>query len=141
MAISADGKCIVSGGADKMVKVWDAATGKDMVTLLEEDAVADVAISADGKRIAARGVKMGKVWDATTGKEISHIHGQQKNRRRRIHLSCDQPGWPTRGLGNLGFQTKGQTGQGGDIGCIDGTAEACPQRRNDGLVYERGSQC
>jgi WD40 repeat protein len=41
---------IVSGGADKTVKVWDTATGQEALTLKGHTAmVRSVALSADGK--------------------------------------------------------------------------------------------
>ena len=33
MAFSPDGRRIVSGGGDKTLKVWDAATGQETLTL------------------------------------------------------------------------------------------------------------
>jgi WD40 repeat protein len=56
-----------SGSRDKTVKVWDAATGQETITLREHtDAVTSVAFSADGKRIvSASADKTIKVWDAS----------------------------------------------------------------------------
>jgi WD40 repeat protein len=72
VAISGDGKRIVSGSYDRTVKVWDAQTGKEALTLQGHwDAVSCVAISADGKRIVSGGWDRKVVlWDAETGKEL-----------------------------------------------------------------------
>ena len=55
MAFSADGKRIVSGsGRTTTVKVWDADTGQEVLTLKGHTGmVTSVAFSADGKRIVS----------------------------------------------------------------------------------------
>ncbi|MEH2321845.1 nSTAND1 domain-containing NTPase, partial [Nostoc sp.] len=77
VAFSPDGKTIVSASDDKTVKLWDAATGKEISTLKgHSDAVISVAFSPDGKTIAsASRDKTVKLWDAATGKEISTLKG------------------------------------------------------------------
>ena len=52
MAFSPDGKRIVTGSGDKTVKVWDAGTGQETLTLKGHTGmVSSVAFSPDGKRI------------------------------------------------------------------------------------------
>jgi WD40 repeat protein len=69
VAFSPDGKRVVTGSADRTVRVWDARTG---TTLLElkgfKDNVNGVAFSPDGTRIIA-GERGGAVtvWDARAG--------------------------------------------------------------------------
>ena len=72
MAFSPDGRWIVSGSYDKTLKVWDATTGREMLTLKgHTKSVSSVAFSPDGKRIASGGYDSTvKVWDATTGREM-----------------------------------------------------------------------
>src|SRR5262245_30651151 len=54
VAISPDGKRIVSGSDDCTVKVWDAGTGKNLLTLKGHTAsVLCVAISSDGNGIVS----------------------------------------------------------------------------------------
>jgi serine/threonine-protein kinase len=71
VAISADGRRAVSGGADKVPRLWDLNTGKE---LRQFDALAaeirSVALSSDG-RSAAAGSADGQVrlWEAATGRE------------------------------------------------------------------------
>ena len=54
MAFSPDGKRIVTGSGDQTVKVWDADTGQEVLTLKGHTAqVTSVAFSPDGKRIVS----------------------------------------------------------------------------------------
>ena len=53
-AYSPDGTRIVSGSEDKTLKVWDARTGQDLLTLKgHTGSVSSVAYSPDGSQIAS----------------------------------------------------------------------------------------
>ena len=77
MAFSPDGKRIVTGSQDRTVKVWDAATGQELLSLKgHTSCVTSVAFSPDGKRIVSGSQdKTVKVWDAATGQEILSLKG------------------------------------------------------------------
>ncbi len=72
VAFSPDGKRIVSGSQDNLVKVWDATNGQETLTFKgHQDVVRSVAFSPDGQRIVSGSWDCPpKVWDATTGQEI-----------------------------------------------------------------------
>ena len=56
MAFSPDGKRLASASGDGTVKVWDAATGQETLTLKgHTGVVSSVAFSPDGKRLASAG--------------------------------------------------------------------------------------
>src|SRR5206468_4258081 len=56
VCFSPDGKHIVSGSLDQTVKVWDAATGQEILSLRgHTGAVTSVCFSPDGKRILSGG--------------------------------------------------------------------------------------
>jgi WD40 repeat protein/serine/threonine protein kinase len=74
VAISPDGKRIVSGSEDRTVKVWDARTGKALLSLEgHTDHVLGVAVSPDGKRVLGQD-KKGRIlaWDARSGRRVSY---------------------------------------------------------------------
>src|SRR5262249_18834135 len=69
VAFSPDGKHLAAGGHDKTVRIWDAETGKETLTLQgHTDTVFCVAYSHDGKRLAsATKNQTVKVWELATG--------------------------------------------------------------------------
>jgi len=72
IAFSPDGATIASAGYDKLVKIWDVATGKVVRTLKEHsDAVYAVAFMPGGHQlVSAAGDRTLKVWDVSTGKRL-----------------------------------------------------------------------
>ncbi|MHC4827615.1 MAG: protein kinase domain-containing protein, partial [Planctomycetota bacterium] len=84
VAISPDGRRIVTGSEDKTAKVWDATTSQELLTLEGHDGyVLSVAFSPDGQRIVTGGGPWGKgkhpgevnVWDAATGRLLHDLQG------------------------------------------------------------------
>ena len=90
VCFSPDGKTIVSGSADKTVRLWDADTGKHLKTLIGHlDTVFSVRFSPDGKTIAtASGDETVRLWDATTGK---HLYTLDKSHRSAVNSVCFSP--------------------------------------------------
>jgi eukaryotic-like serine/threonine-protein kinase len=79
LAMSADGKRIVSGGSwDQTVKVWNADSGQEVLSFRPHAAnIFGVAISGDGKRIVTTGNDLTvNVWDAATAQKVRSIQGR-----------------------------------------------------------------
>ena len=80
VAYSPDGKKIAAAGADRAIRIYDLATGKQLLAIEDHaDWVMDVAWTPDGKKLAsASRDKTSKVFDATTGDSLVtfNSHGQ-----------------------------------------------------------------
>src|SRR5205823_3876483 len=72
VAVSADGAKVVTGGKDKIVRLWNAATGAKERDFPGPGAdILAVALSADGKLLAAAsGDKTVTVWSVGDGKVL-----------------------------------------------------------------------
>jgi WD40 repeat protein len=72
VAWSPDGKLIASGSYDKMVKLWDVASGQELRNLQDHiDAVFAVAFSPNGKRLASGSQdRTVKIWDIASGQRL-----------------------------------------------------------------------
>jgi len=77
VSFSPDGKLLVSGGADKTVKIWDVANGKILRSMRGHDkSVTSVFFSPDGKYVMSGSAdKTVKVWNVDTGEKLQSTEG------------------------------------------------------------------
>jgi WD40 repeat protein len=79
VAVSPDGKRIVSGSEDQTVRVWDATTGAELMTLRgHEREVGPVSFRSNGRKLVSSSMDgTVKVWDAATGAEVMTLAGPE----------------------------------------------------------------
>jgi WD40 repeat protein/serine/threonine protein kinase len=71
VAFSPDGKTVLTGGADRFARLWDATTGKPHLALPHAEVVYAVAFSPDGRSVLTGcGDHTARLWDAATGKRL-----------------------------------------------------------------------
>ena len=77
VAITQDGKYIVSGSDDETIKLWDIQSGKELQSFEgHKNSVRSVAITPDGKHIVSGSFDGTiKLWDIQSGKELQSFEG------------------------------------------------------------------
>jgi WD40 repeat protein len=80
IAVSQDGRYLVSGGYDHTVRVWDIKTGKLHCTLFGHDGgVNGLAFAGDSKILASGSEDTTiKIWDVEEGRELQTLTGHTK---------------------------------------------------------------
>jgi WD40 repeat protein len=124
IAFTPDGKNVVTASFDKTLKVWDAASGKEIKSFGgpqgHQNLVLAVALSPDGQSIASGGAdNTARIWDFPGGKSVREFAGADA--QNAVALSPD--GKTVAGAGKDGsvrlwttadgkqlFELKGHTG-------------------------------
>ncbi len=80
VAVSPDGQRVVSGGNDRTARVWELATGREILTIQHTGQIYAVAFSSDGQQIITGGEdRVARVWNASSGRELLTIVGHTNN--------------------------------------------------------------
>jgi WD40 repeat protein len=79
VAFSSDGKTLVSGDEEGVIRQWNVQTGKEIGPRLGYDAAVTVLVWApDGKSLASAGAcPIVPLWDARTARELRRLSGHQ----------------------------------------------------------------
>jgi WD40 repeat protein len=76
VAVSPDGRFVLTGSLDKTARLWDAATGAEVRRFEHSSYVESVAFSRDGRLIlTGGGDKTAHLWDASNGSELRRFEG------------------------------------------------------------------
>ncbi|MBK7201397.1 MAG: hypothetical protein IPH87_12645, partial [Anaerolineae bacterium] len=97
-AYSPDGKFIITASGDQTARIWEAATGQEVLTLSgHTDNVYSAAYSPDGQFVVtASGRLTTRIWDAATGQSCinsagSHRAGLFGGLQSRRHVKSSPP--------------------------------------------------
>ncbi len=79
MALSGDGKRVVTGSWDKTASLWDAASGKKLQTFAgHTNLIRGVALSGDGKHVLTGSADNTAIlWEAASGKKLQTFEGHK----------------------------------------------------------------
>ncbi len=79
VAVTPDGKYVVSGSRDNTVRLWDLATGREVRRFTgHKNWVGSVAVTPDGRHVVSGSTDTTvRLWDLATGKEVRRFTGHQ----------------------------------------------------------------
>lgn len=87
---TSDGRYLVSCGEDKAIKIWEAATGREIRTLRQSDTITAFAVFPDNQKILA-GDEKGNLhlWNMETGKSLGKFTGKSPGALATVSVSPD----------------------------------------------------
>jgi WD40 repeat protein len=89
VAISPEGDLAVSGSDDRTLRVWDAATGRELVMTRGPEEILAVAFSPDGTKVVSGSAdRTVRLWEATTGQNL-RIFFKHTDRVRAVACAPD----------------------------------------------------
>jgi WD40 repeat protein len=79
VSFSPDGRRILTSAADKTARIWDAATGQQLMVLAHKERVSHAAYSPDGKRLITTSAdKTARIWDPASGQQLLVLSGHNE---------------------------------------------------------------
>jgi WD40 repeat protein len=88
MALSADGRILASGARDDTLRLWDAATGRQLHEVKGTGPLQTLLFSPDGSALASAGHDI-RFWEAGTGRLLRACEGGQEGYDGALAFSPD----------------------------------------------------
>lgn len=73
MAFTPDSQSLVTATADEPTRVWEITTGRELAGFQSEGGANILALSPDGRLLAAAEGRVARVWEVASGKEVAHV--------------------------------------------------------------------
>jgi WD40 repeat protein len=91
LAFAPDSKAVVSAGRDRVARLWDVATGKQLQEFKgHKHSLCGVALSPDGKTLATGDVQAtSRLWDVESGKELHQMDMKSLTENLSLAFSPD----------------------------------------------------
>src|SRR5439155_1928517 len=94
VTFSPDGKRVASAGGPNSltaaVLVWDAATGKELLSIpMNDGRITALAFAPDGRTLAGANYEAVRLWDAATGAKLRDLRGHGNSEVERIAFAPD----------------------------------------------------
>jgi len=117
IAYSPDGQVVASSGRDNMIRIWDAATGKELHCCVgHTDQLIGLTYAPDGKTLVSAGLDHTiRIWDPNSGKEI-----QQWNCNTSVRSIAFSPDGKTLATSDLKIVRLWDLSTGAERGTITG---------------------
>lgn len=81
-AFSPDAKLVVTASEDKTAKVWDASSGRELVSLVHPVPVRSAAFSPNGRYVVTASADLlARVWETSSGKLVNTLQGHRASVR------------------------------------------------------------
>jgi WD40 repeat protein len=125
VVIARDGKTIAFAPytGDSAPQVWDAQTGRRLPAPVSPTYAKSLALTPDGKKLAAHDGKRIQVWDTTTGRLLSRVQTEESEQSSPLALAFTPDGKALISAGRRGVLRRWNVSTGKEIGPLHEPSE------------------
>src|SRR5262245_42956475 len=126
LTFTPDGKTLIAGCEDHVIRLWDVESGKVVSTLEGHVGLECMAISPDGKTLASGGIETIKLWDVSDPKKCKELATIKAHPNQKVYSLVFFPDGKT--LASVGYAGDGNVkvwdvGKRAEIATLRGTED------------------